>query len=669
MTPTDPEPTGQIDQHQQQIYGPQTNIAGGHHIHHHYGEATPPPLRTRCDFYRHIPLAANYIPRPELLAAIRATLLTTTTNVALTSTVRQADALFGMGGIGKSVIARALCDDETIQTAFPHGILWATLGQTPDLLARLRDWIYTLGGSVPPTALTPDALTNILDQTLQDRRCLLIIDDVWAPTHLAHFLVDRPGCRLLFTTRNADVATEVEATIHPIPVMSPDQAINLLVEWAGAELTAAPVTLQATIVERLGYLPLAIKLAGDQLRRHTPTTWLATFDAHKLAKHRPANPHDSLATTFALSLDDLTADERRLFNALAIFPDDETIPQAAIARLWSALAAYTMHTTIDLLHYLADRALLQRTTAQPPAPGAPLSVTLHDLIRDFMRAELGPDGHHTAHLALLAAYRPQRRAGWSTVPDDGYLYDHLVYHLSQIAPQTPTAYTELGNLFATQEWLHARVPAAGYRYDGYLRDLETSWAIHDSTSRQKSTTIDLTQNLTTHLRFALVRTSINSLAANYSPSLVGYAIKLDLWPVARALSIFAQAPDSLHKTQLGCSLLATGHLTPSEQASLLQQTSVIAATIIPADTRLRLLVAHPVDQLGAYAVHSLDTRTGPNFPISSAVYTIPRCYNRVHQKFDRHSATSYCRHEFYASRPNVAGRNLPSFTHDLGQRP
>jgi hypothetical protein len=45
------------------------------------------------------------------------------------------------GGIGKSVLARALCDAPDIKAAFADGILWATLGQTPDLIARLREWI------------------------------------------------------------------------------------------------------------------------------------------------------------------------------------------------------------------------------------------------------------------------------------------------------------------------------------------------------------------------------------------------------------------------------------------------------------------------------------------------------------------------------------------------
>jgi hypothetical protein len=32
--------------------------------------------------------------------------------------------LHGMGGIGKTVLAQALCHDEVVQQAFPDGIIW-----------------------------------------------------------------------------------------------------------------------------------------------------------------------------------------------------------------------------------------------------------------------------------------------------------------------------------------------------------------------------------------------------------------------------------------------------------------------------------------------------------------------------------------------------------------
>ena len=367
--------------------------------------------RKRHDFYRHIPLPPNYIPRPELLAEVRERLLAGTGGLALTSAiqVKQADVLHGMGGIGKSVLARALCDDPDVQAAFPDGILWATLGQTPDLTARLREWIETLGGIVGQTAPTLDQLRNTLAEALRDKACLLIVDDAWRKAHLEPFCAGGPRCRLLITTRDAALAEGLDAGVYPVPVMAPDQAVALLEEWAQGSLAEVEAEVKAKIVKRLGYLPLAVRLAGAQLRAKDPAEWLASFDARKLKTRRVEAVHDSLEATFGLSLDALAPADRRLYVALAIFKEDEPTPVVAIAKLWSALDGRDADETDELLDDLAARALLARSRADGDA------VTFHDLLRDFMAAELGEEGRIAAHRALLDAYRRTRQGnGWHT---------------------------------------------------------------------------------------------------------------------------------------------------------------------------------------------------------------------------------------------------------------
>ena len=208
---------------------------------------------------------------------MRERLLAGTGGLALTSAiqVKQADVLHGMGGIGKSVLARALCDDPDVQAAFPDGILWATLGQTPDLTARLREWIETLGGVVGQTAPTLDQLRNTLAEALRDKACLLIVDDAWRKAHLEPFCAGGPRCRLLITTRDAALAEGLDAGVYPVPVMAPDQAVALLEEWAQGSLAEVEAEVKAKIVRRLGCLPLAVRLAGAQLRQKDPAEWLA----------------------------------------------------------------------------------------------------------------------------------------------------------------------------------------------------------------------------------------------------------------------------------------------------------------------------------------------------------------------------------------------------------
>ena len=69
----------------------------------------------------------------------------------------------------------------------------------------------------------------------------------------------------------------------------------------------------------------------------------------------------------------------------------------------------------------------------------------------------------------------QQGQGWATAPDDGYLYDHLAYHLDAVADHDPVAGEELRSLFADQAWMNVRVPQSRYLYDGYLADLDVVW--------------------------------------------------------------------------------------------------------------------------------------------------------------------------------------------------
>ena len=199
-----------------------------------------------------------------------------------------------------------------------------------------------------------------------------------------------------------------------------------------------------------------------------------SFDTRRLKvlkARRIEKVHDSLEATFALSLDALTDADRRLYVALAIFEEDEGDTGRRHCQVVERPGRPRRTETGDLLADLADRALLARSGEDGDA------ITLHDLLLDFVMAELGEEGRIAAHHAILDSYRQsQQGEGWHTAPDDGYLCDHLAYHLDAVAGQNAAAEVELHGLFADDASAsHARVPQSGYLYDGYLADLEATW--------------------------------------------------------------------------------------------------------------------------------------------------------------------------------------------------
>jgi hypothetical protein len=541
----------------------------------------PTRLENRHDCYQLISLPPHYVERAEVLAEVRKALLNKVSPLALTSAVMATPAaLHGMGGIGKTAIARALCGDPAVQQAFPDGILWATLGQAPDLVGELRLWIQALGGAVTESAPTVDGLRLILAQLLQERVCLLILDDVWRYEDAKVFHLGGPRCRLLLTTRQAEVANKLGAEIQAIPPMMQGDAITLLEAWARGHLADADKAVKGQIVKRLGYLPLAIKLAGPQLIHQSPQEWLHTFDVRKLRFHRIETTHDSLELAFNLSLEMLHDEDRKLYLNLALFKEDEAIPQVAIEHLWQGLSGLSTEEITDVLVGLTDQALLELSS-----DGTVKEVRLHDLLRDLIRIRLGEDGLIEAHRALLKAYRNVcRGSGWHTAEDDGYLYNHLAYHLCAAGEEQ-----ELKGLFADQSWLQVRIPQYAYTYDGYLADLSLASEYASFKIRRQIEAAQEPESFAEGIRYTLIHTSINSIAGNHVPELIARAVQVGAWTSDQAMSTAAKIPQAEQRANAYFLLLETEQLSKKHQETAQRAVLEYTNTTPDEETKARML--------------------------------------------------------------------------------
>ena len=125
-------------------------------------------------------------------------------------------ALRAQGGIGKSVLASMLFDDQSIQAAYPDGLIWVQMGQNTtelQILERIQEALRVLTPDVNlarTTTLT--SASNQLRTALKTKHALLILDDLWDARHLRHFVFhEAVAATILLTTRDEYIVRSARA--------------------------------------------------------------------------------------------------------------------------------------------------------------------------------------------------------------------------------------------------------------------------------------------------------------------------------------------------------------------------------------------------------------------------------------------------------------------------
>lgn len=377
-------------------------------------------------------LPQDYVHRPEAFNTLKKSILQRDGQslTAITS------ALKGAGGYGKTTLAKALCHDPEIQASFPSGIFWITLGENlkpGDLVSKVKELIYSLTRTNPPVE-SLEIATIELRIALEERRLLVVLDDVWSDRDLKPFLQGGSDCMRLVTTRNEGILPFGVSEVQ-VDAMSPEEAIQLLYYGAGSadDFKAHEKTLYK-LVRSLKEWPLLIHLVNGILRKvlkhHEDLSDALAFLERELEKHgvvafdshQPLERHDAVARTLEISFNLLDKVDYDLYMQLAIFPEDADIPFEIVQRLWNINAPVDQDKVVATCLRLYDLSLLHFIDMKQRY------IRLHDVIRLYL--------HNKTRQTLpflqqdfLSALRPQRWADLSL--ENTYFWKYLILHLKE----------------------------------------------------------------------------------------------------------------------------------------------------------------------------------------------------------------------------------------------
>jgi WD40 repeat protein len=393
-------------------------------------------------------LPPHFLERPGDLQTLKDTVLAGLTKpVGLTGTGKI--GVQGMGGIGKTVLAAALAHESEVRQAFPDGIYWQTVGQMPNLLDLQNKLLRRLTG-LNQALTTEEEAKDALRDALEGRRALLMLDDVWGVGHADAFSVTAPPARQLITTRNAEVLVGVGAEEHRVDVLPLSESLKMLAQWVGEKSPDKLPVEAAEVAKECGCLPLALAMIGAMIRRSKQSLAIAWQDAldclrasdlEEIKRSFPGYPYPDLLRAIEVSVEALDESDRERYLDLAVFPEDQPIPETALRVLWELDARRTR----KCMNTFAERSLA--TIAAESSADVTSTLSLHDLQHDLIRKRRERE-LPGLHLRLVES--------WDALPHlpDPYAWRRVVYHLAQAGRKE-----DLRQLLLNFDYLQAKLAA------------------------------------------------------------------------------------------------------------------------------------------------------------------------------------------------------------------
>jgi tetratricopeptide (TPR) repeat protein len=349
--------------------------------------------------------------------------------------------LKGMAGVGKSALAVHAA--HRWRERFPDGVAWVDLRAERGACDALRHVAGLYGYREEAAKLGEDrqALTGLVRTVLQGKQALLILDNAegLGAEELACLLPGVAGPVTVVTSRREFAALGRLGKRLRVDVMAEGEALALLGRLVGAEQVERDREAFAKLAERLGWLPLALDIAG---RRMAEQGWGPGEMVRRLegARDRPSflalpvaeRSEESVALAFALSYEGLGEKERELFRALGAFAP-AGFTARAVAGVWGGeereerIENRGKEEVEGALEWLEALSLVRRAAkegaqaefvegawpARPERSRGELAegrYDLHPLVRDYAQALAEKEGErerwaerHARYFAALAA--------------------------------------------------------------------------------------------------------------------------------------------------------------------------------------------------------------------------------------------------------------------------
>ncbi|KAI3834758.1 hypothetical protein MKX03_003485 [Papaver bracteatum] len=318
-------------------------------------------------------------------------------------------SITGKMGVGKTSLAQLVFNHEKVRAHFQTHV-WICVSDPFDVEMVKKSIIREATDNKPfdpetwlalntkPTdALTRRHLNKELVQSINEKRFLIVLDDVWTDDpddwlHLKLLLNDgAQGSRILVTTQLVSVASMAGPWKHNLSVLSCQDSASLL-----RHKVFRGVEEECEILEEICFdislkchgLPLDISLIGSYMNKNVSEDHWRRILESKIWELYVFHAQGLLNPAFLLSYDGLSAPLKNCFAYCALFQNDHKILKHTLIRLLMAQVGE------EYFDELADRSFFQYFSAVND--GGKVYYKMHDLTQNFAKF-LAFDSHYICY--------------------------------------------------------------------------------------------------------------------------------------------------------------------------------------------------------------------------------------------------------------------------------
>ncbi|CAI9269518.1 unnamed protein product [Lactuca saligna] len=266
-------------------------------------------------------------------------------------------SIVGMGGIGKTTLAKLLYNEEKVKDHFEL-MAWVCVSEEFDVFNISKAIFQAVTGKNEDFA-NLNLLHVALKEKLSKKRFLLVLDDVWNEDHVkwellqGPLLVGAPGSKVIVTTRSNKVTSVMYSEeAYPLGVLSNEDALSLFAQHAVGE---------------------------------------KNFDKHPTLKLLGEEDGSDILPALRLSYYHLPPHLKQLFAYCSLIPKDYVFDKNKLVLLWMAegfLSQSKGNKSKERLGHeyfeeLKSRSFFQQSTDDK------LGYTMHDLINDLATSVAG----------------------------------------------------------------------------------------------------------------------------------------------------------------------------------------------------------------------------------------------------------------------------------------